>query len=193
MQIKLNSCSRLQNKLPPELQKLCYCFQQLHWLILFTHPSIHPSIHSSLPSFLCSFVHSHVCSLVRSLICWLACLFVCFCLFVCLFVCSLFLYFQMNCMRISSLLVVLLMSLTVSLVKGNCAKCCLGEWKACMTICNEYEECLACNSEVQACQIGCPETCQEIKVAIACQSVERFLISKALVWVNLQRKSTHPS
>ena len=84
MQIKLKGCSRLQNKLPPELQKLCYCFQQLHWLILFTHSSIHPSIHPSTWSFLLSFVPSFIPTFVPSFVPLLIGLFVC--LFACLFV-----------------------------------------------------------------------------------------------------------
>lgn len=64
----------------------------------------------------------------------------------------------MSIVRTTVLLILALTCLAqLTVVKGECAKCCFGKWYACLTGCATFNECDAhCNSALRRCQNSCP-------------------------------------
>ena len=65
-------------------------------------------------------------------------------------------------------------------VHGDCASCCHGEWRQCLTICDDIVQCSECNEEKETCVGNCPGRCSLKSVA----SISSTSLRRAFVKVN---------
>ena len=80
--------------------------------------------------------------------------------------------------RTSVLVVIIVAFLTVSLVKGDCANCCLGKWHQCMGGCSTMNECTECSTKKESCAAGCPHSAGSCSVNYGGSSLRRPKIHK---------------
>ena len=65
-------------------------------------------------------------------------------------------------------------------VHGDCASCCLGEWRQCLTSCDNMDQCSECTEEKETCVGNCPGSCSLKSAA----SISSSSLRRAFVKVN---------